>query len=112
MTNDPTNEIILLGAGASVEAGIPAAFDMTKKLIQLFGEYSKASQHANGPRSKGIELQAYLGTSAVVEVSGSGHTVFAQKTPATFAAGQCSNMIRLHARKWLPVVRTSSTNKT
>ena len=59
-----------------------------------------------------IELQAYLGTSADAEVSGSGHTVFAQKTPATFAAGQCSNMIRLHARKWLPVVRTSSINKT
>ena len=58
MTNDPTNEIILLGAGASVEAGIPAAFDMTKKLIQLFGEYSKASQHANGPRGPAADPPA------------------------------------------------------
>jgi|ERR1035441_1460013 NAD-dependent SIR2 family protein deacetylase len=30
-------EIILLGAGASVEAGVPAAYDMTKSLIELLG---------------------------------------------------------------------------
>jgi len=34
-------EIILLGAGASVEAGVPAAYDMTKKLMDLFPETSK-----------------------------------------------------------------------
>jgi len=30
-------EMVLLGAGASVEAGIPAAFDMTRRMVELFG---------------------------------------------------------------------------
>ena len=29
-------ELILLGAGASIEAGIPGAYDMTKKILNLF----------------------------------------------------------------------------
>jgi hypothetical protein len=34
-------EIILFGAGASVDAGVPAAYDMTKSLIELLGGTSK-----------------------------------------------------------------------
>jgi len=36
-------DIILLGAGASVDADIPAAYKMTEELIKLFGENSKYS---------------------------------------------------------------------
>jgi hypothetical protein len=34
-------EIILLGAGASVDAGVPAAHGMTKSLIEFLGGTSK-----------------------------------------------------------------------
>jgi NAD-dependent SIR2 family protein deacetylase len=34
-------EIILLGAGASVEAGVPAAYEMTEKFIEQFEEHTK-----------------------------------------------------------------------
>jgi hypothetical protein len=33
-------EMILLGAGASVEAGVPATYEMTKRLVDLFGQNS------------------------------------------------------------------------
>jgi len=39
--NDKMKEIILLGAGASVDAGVPAAYKMTEKLIEQLGEHSK-----------------------------------------------------------------------
>ena len=95
-------------------------FDLTQKfLISTVGEMTFAWRVA----AFTVILALYeLGSNSTTPdnpytgagklVTGSGHTVFAQKTPATFAAGQCSKMIRLHARKWLPVVRTSSTNKT
>lgn len=39
-------EMILLGAGASVEAGVPGAFEMTRKLIELFGNNPMLSKHS------------------------------------------------------------------
>ena len=32
------NDIVLLGAGASKDAGIPAAYDMTQRLVESFQE--------------------------------------------------------------------------
>lgn len=40
-------EMILLGAGASVDAGVPGAFDMTQKLINLFGNDPELSKHSH-----------------------------------------------------------------
>ena len=40
-------EIILLGAGASVEAGVPGAFDMTQRLIALFGNDPRLLKHSH-----------------------------------------------------------------
>ena len=39
--------IILLGAGASMDAGIPAAYPMTNKMIQRLSEYSYSRREAN-----------------------------------------------------------------
>ena len=39
------NEMVLLGAGASVEAGIPAAFCMTRRMIELFGADPGLREH-------------------------------------------------------------------
>lgn len=47
-------EMVLLGAGASVEAGVPAAYEMTPKMLELFGndwrlrEYSRVLRFAVG----------------------------------------------------------------
>lgn len=37
------NPLVLIGAGASVDAGLPAAFDMTHQMIRLFQENYKKS---------------------------------------------------------------------
>lgn len=37
-------EMFLLGAGASVEAGIPAVYDMTKKMLDFFGDDNRLNR--------------------------------------------------------------------
>ena len=39
-------ETILLGAGASVEAGIPGAFDMTRKIVDIFRDSPDHTIHS------------------------------------------------------------------
>src|SRR5262245_14379685 len=47
-------EMVLLGAGASVEAGIPGAYDMTRQMVERFSqqyhlaEYSRVLRFAVG----------------------------------------------------------------
>ena len=40
------SEMILLGAGASVETGIPDAIEMTQKMVNLFGNTKSRSQYS------------------------------------------------------------------
>ena len=48
------SEILLLGAGASIEAGLASAYDMTRKMLELINERVK---HFSGDPTEKIELE-------------------------------------------------------
>jgi hypothetical protein len=44
------SEMLLLGAGASIEAGLASAYDMTKKMLEIINE--RAKNHSGDPATK------------------------------------------------------------